>query len=68
MLVGLGAGLAASTMVGRLLEHQLYGVTRFDFSTLLATCALMIGAGLLASWLPARRAATMMPASALHDS
>jgi len=64
---GIACGLLAAVAVTRILEHQLYGVQRFDAPTLVATCALMTAAGLLATWWPARRAAINDPLPLLKE-
>jgi ABC-type antimicrobial peptide transport system permease subunit len=65
---GLAIGVAVAAGVTRGLAHLLSGVTAKDpLSYLLAALALL-GAGLLASYLPARRATLVDPAEALrHD-
>jgi predicted permease len=67
LVAGIACGLLAAAAVTRLLEHQLYGVHRFDASTLAATCALMAIAGLVATWWPARRAAITNPLALLKE-
>jgi hypothetical protein len=67
LAAGIACGLLAAAAVTRMLEHQLYGVQPFDASTLVATCALMAVAGLLATWWPARRAATKDPLPFLRE-
>jgi predicted permease len=67
LVSGIACGLLAAAAVTRMLEHQLYGVQRFDASTLVATCALMAVAGLLATWWPARRAAIKDPLPLLKE-
>ena len=67
LVSGFACGLLAAAAVTRMLEHQRYGVRRFDASTLVATCALMAVAGLLATWWPARRAAIEDPLPLLKE-
>jgi hypothetical protein len=64
---GIACGLLAAAAVTRMLEHQLYGVQRFDASTLVSTCAIMAIAGLVATWWPARRAAINDPLPLLKE-
>ncbi len=66
--IGLAGGLIAATVVARLLEHQIHGVQPFDLSTFIMTAAVMMLAGLLATWWPARRAAARNPNDALNES
>jgi putative ABC transport system permease protein len=62
MLVGLGASLA----LARFLESMLYGVRSGDPATFIAVCAALLLVGLVASWLPARRATTVDPLQSLR--
>ena len=64
--VGLGLGLALSLPLGRVMQSVLFEVsTREPFVFLLAPAILAVPA-LLASYLPARRAAKVAPMSALR--
>jgi ABC-type antimicrobial peptide transport system permease subunit len=47
--------------LSRLLESFLYGVAPFDIPTLLGSAALLIAASLVATAVPARRAARVDP-------
>jgi len=62
-LFGVGGALAAS----RVLSGQLFGVTRTDPLTMAAVVATLIGVALVASVVPARRAATVDPTRALQS-
>jgi len=67
-LVGLAIGLAAATAATRLLAGMLYGTSPTD-PTVYAAVTLAVGlVSLLASYLPARRAARVDPVIALRDS
>ena len=68
LAAGLAFGALASVAAGRVLRSRLYGVPAFDFETLLAASALLGVAGVVAVWWPARRAATVDPASVLGDA
>ncbi len=59
-----GAGLAFAA--GRLLQSQLLGVSPADPPTYLSIGLLLAGVALVASWLPARRAARVDPMVALR--
>jgi len=59
--VGLIAGFALSVAVGTALARVLYGVTPTDPVTYASVFLLLAGASLLASYLPARRAASTDP-------
>jgi predicted permease len=64
--VGVGIGIVASIAVTRLMRTFLYGVTPLDPLTFLAVAGMLVGTALLASWLPARRAARVDPVEALR--
>ncbi|WP_284349904.1 ABC transporter permease [Roseisolibacter agri] len=67
-LVGAGLALGALGYValGQSLQSLVFGVGPRDPVTLLIGGTLLAGAALLASWLPARRAARIDPATALR--
>jgi macrolide transport system ATP-binding/permease protein len=64
--VGLVAGLAASVGAAMGLRKLLFGVTAWDAQTLLCVALVLACAALVASFLPARRAAMVSPADALR--
>lgn len=65
--VGLALGAALSLGTGRFVDTLLYGLVVTD-PTMVAVAAVTLGsAAALAGYLPARRAATVDPASALRD-
>jgi putative ABC transport system permease protein len=64
-IVGLAAGTAATLVVARTLSSLLFGVPPWDPVTLASAGALLALATLAASYLPARRAARVDPASIL---
>jgi len=64
--VGVVAGLAASAAATRLLTAYLVGVERGDPLTLAAVVAVLAATALLASFVPARRAARVDPVAALQ--
>jgi predicted permease len=59
--LGLMIGFALSVAVGTVLARVLYGVTPTDPATFGSVFVLLAGASLLASYLPARRAASTDP-------
>jgi putative ABC transport system permease protein len=61
-LLGLGIALGAT----RLLANALFGVGATDPATLAAVTLVLLAVALLASWLPARRAAAIDPVTALR--
>jgi putative ABC transport system permease protein len=62
LLVGVLGALAAT----RLLAHLLFGVAALDPVTFLSIPLLLVAVALLASWLPARRAARLDPVTVLR--
>jgi len=66
VVVGLAGGAVAAIAAAMLMQSLLFGVTAWDAPTLVSV-ALMLGASaLLASYLPARRAASLNPVEALR--
>jgi putative ABC transport system permease protein len=66
VLIGLGLGLAAAFAVTRLLSSVLYGVKANDLLTYACVSLLLAGVAFLASYIPARRAASIEPMQALR--
>jgi len=64
--IGVGLGLIASLALGRVIATQLWGVSAYDPWTLTCVPVLLIATGLLACWIPARRAANVDPLVALR--
>lgn len=64
--LGLGVGLAASLALTELVRSLLYGVEPIDPLTLAAGTGVLIAAALSAVYLPARRAATVDPMTAVR--
>ena len=65
-LVGGAIGLALSIAVSRVLESALLGIATSDARVVFGLAAVLIGAALLAGYLPARRAAGIDPMIALR--
>jgi putative ABC transport system permease protein len=64
--IGLGIGLAGTWLVGRAMHSTLYGVGTVDFAAFTAVSIVLLGSALLASYVPARRAANVDPMVALR--
>ena len=64
---GISVGLAAAFGLTRVLNSMLIGVKATDPATFAAMALLFLMIATLASWLPARRAASLDPTSALRD-
>jgi putative ABC transport system permease protein len=65
-VVGLAIGLAGALALSRLLASSLFGVQPTDPATLAAVSAVVLVVALVASYVPARRAADVDPVSALR--
>jgi len=65
--LGIGAGLLGALGATRYLHGLLYGVSPTDPVALAGTCLLLLVVALIASWLPARRAAALDPMEALRN-
>jgi predicted permease len=69
LLVGTGGivGALAAGLAGRILASALYGVSAFDALTWTIALTTLIVAAIVAAFVPARRAATVDPISALRQ-
>jgi predicted permease len=65
-LGGLAGGFLASFVVSRFLSRQLYGVSRLDPTAYAMVATVLTVAAALATWLPAKRATRVDPATALR--
>jgi putative ABC transport system permease protein len=63
--IGTALGLVIALYATRVLQDMLYGVSPHDPLTFAAVVALMLSVSLLASYVPARRATTIDPMTAL---
>ena len=64
--LGIAIGLAAAVLVTRVLKTLLYGVESTDAVTFCVACAILAAAAFFASYVPARRAASVDPMTALR--
>jgi predicted permease len=64
--VGLAIGVIFTLLVGRLMASQLFGVKAYDPVILLLTTVILAIAALIASVIPAQRAASIEPMQALR--
>ena len=65
-VIGVGAGMACAVGAATLMRKLLFGVSSWDVSTLVAVGGVLAVAALMASYLPARRAAGVNPVDALR--
>ncbi len=65
--IGLALGIPSAIAAGRLMRDQLFGVKPWDPVMLTVATALLCTAALLASWIPASRAAGVEPMVALRN-
>jgi putative ABC transport system permease protein len=68
VLVGFGAGLVTSIALTRPLQSLVFGVGRADPITLIATTGILLGVGMIAALVPARRAAAVDPSRTMRSS
>ena len=64
--IGIGVGMVCAVGAATLMRNLLFGVSSWDVSTLVAVGTVLGVAALLASYLPARRAASVNPVDALR--
>jgi putative ABC transport system permease protein len=64
--IGLGLGIPLAIIAGRLMTRQLFGISPWDPGMLAIATLLLCAAALLASWIPAARAASIEPMVALR--
>ena len=64
--IGVGLGLLGSLGAATLFRSMLFGIRSWDLPTLVAAALVLVICALLASFLPARRAASINPVEALR--
>jgi putative ABC transport system permease protein len=67
IVAGLALGLAGSWWAARFIAPLLFQVEARDPMTFSGTAAVLVAVGVLAAWVPARRAARLDPATALRE-
>jgi putative ABC transport system permease protein len=67
VIAGILIGLAASSVIMRLLASELWGVSVSDPLTFTVVVAVVVAVGAAACFLPARRATRVDPLVALRD-
>ena len=65
-LAGIGIGTGCAVLAASLMRKLLFGTPPWDVTTLISVAAVLGASALVASFLPARRAATVDPISALR--
>ena len=67
LAAGLFIGILAAFFTTKLVRSFLYGVAEHDWLTIVAVSVLLLVVGLVASYIPARRAAKIEPVEALRS-
>ena len=65
-LLGIGGGILGSLAAASLLRSMLFATSPWDKATMLFVALVLAAAALLATYLPARRAASINPNEALR--
>ena len=60
-LIGVVIGIVGARALTRQMQAELFGITSTDPMTFVQVIAVLLGAALVASWLPARRALSIDP-------
>ena len=67
VLAGIGAGVAAALAASRLVSGMLFGLSANDPATIAVSASILFGVAILAGWVPARRASSIDPMTALRS-
>ncbi|HEV2447146.1 MAG TPA: FtsX-like permease family protein, partial [Candidatus Sulfopaludibacter sp.] len=65
-MIGVAVGIVSALALARLIASMLYGLKAYDPLTFGASAVLLLLIGLVACWIPARRAANLDPMRALR--
>ena len=65
-LLGIVIGIGCAILTGTLMRKLLFGTPPWDITTIVCVACVLGGSALLASFLPARRAASVDPITALR--
>jgi ABC-type antimicrobial peptide transport system permease subunit len=60
-LLGIAAGLAGAFALMRFMQSLIFGIAAFDVPTFAGVTTLLVIVAVLASYMPARRAASVQP-------
>ena len=66
VVIGLALGSVLSLVLGTTVRSLVFGARLQGLGSLAVACAVLVAVGLVASYLPARRAARMEPLTALR--
>ena len=66
LVCGLAAGIPLALAAASAIRGQLFGIQPHDAGTVVTACAVVVGAALVAAYLPARRAPRIDPIAALR--
>jgi len=66
LTLGLGAGIAISMLAAHAIRSFLFGVGGHDAVTIISVCVLLTACGMIAAFVPARRAASIEPMETLR--
>ncbi|HEY3704699.1 MAG TPA: FtsX-like permease family protein [Terracidiphilus sp.] len=66
LVIGVGLGLPLTLAATKAIKHQLFGLSAIDPVALLTAIAVVSAMTILATWIPARRAARVDPLTALR--
>jgi ABC-type antimicrobial peptide transport system permease subunit len=67
IIAGVAMGVGLSLLATRVVSSFLYGITRYDPTTLILSAVILMCVSFAAALIPARRAARMNPVAALRE-